>query len=758
MADEPGKSRVYTVSLDFTNLKDQEAAFAKTISEISSKQRELDATTEDGRKQYGELGKQLKVVEGQMKLNQKAVNNLTKEEKANTDQTNFNNNSIKQNRELLKELTAEYIRIQKPTADQTKNLKTLSDTLKNQEKAIGDTRRSVGDYEGAIRNVISDIPGLNKGLEGVSNGFRAIGSANPFGLILQLLAPLIASFVKLEPVTNTINGIFQGITATITTIVSSVQNFFSLLSSGTGFLSAFSDSFSGLGDRIGNAATEGYNLVQAIDELEDAERANQAAIAQTNRDTAVLLVQSKDRNKTEQERISLLQQANKLEEEQIKKDLAIAFQRESLAAKQLATIIRNGGDRDKAEQDLADAQSKRFEAEQAFSVQTEKNLNRINSLVQTEADLRTKAAEKREKQQEKEKADEEKRLSELKKRAEEARKIFDDTTKAEFEFTKNATDIFYEQQQADLEENLANQFITEEEFKEQSLLLQQEKLQAQLIALQDYNTTVGGLDDEIARKEIELQNFTTKNKLDNIVKEEKAKEEQKKKDDKRIQDLTVKNQQFANVISDVFVRSLNSQEGFLKSFLKGVGAAILDALEKELIAVQLATIAKTTAQSLASPDSILSFGATGILRAGIIIGLIKAAFATFRSQVTGFANGGLIEAYAAGGLTGTRIMGHHGIPIRRSNGDNRLATVKTGEVILNGMQQQRLGGAKTFRRIGVPGFADGGRIAARNVDQNLSIDTNALVKAISAIQIVADVQEVTDKQNRIKFIDSIADV
>lgn len=751
MADEPGKSRVFTVSLDFTNLKDQEAAFAKTISEISSKQRELDATTEDGRKQYAELGKQLKVVEGQMKLNQKAVNNLTKEEKANTDQTNFNNNSIKQNRELLKELTAEYIRIQKPTADQTKNLKTLSDTLKNQEKAIGDTRRSVGDYEGAIRNVISDIPGLNKGLEGVSNGFRAIGSANPFGLILQLLAPLIASFVKLEPVTNTINGIFQGITATITTIVSSVQNFFSLLSSGTGFLSAFSDSFSGLGDRIGNAATEGYNLVQAIDELEDAERANQAAIAQTNRDTAVLLVQSKDRNKTEQQRISLLQQANKLEEEQIKKDLAIAFQRESLAAKQLATIIRNGGDRDKAEQDLADAQSKRFEAEQAFSVQTEKNLNRINSLVQAEADIRAKAAEKREKQQEKEKADEEKRLSELKKRAEEARKIFDDTTKAEFEFTKNATDIFYEQQQADLEENLANQLITQEEFQAQSIVLQEEKLQAQLLILQDYQTTVGGLEDEAARKEIEIQNFTTKNKLDNLTKEKKEKDKQLDEDKKRADQQKNLNAQLANQLGDLFAQTLIEQGNFAKNFAKFLATSILEILERQVIA-------SATVQSLVSPDSIATFGATGIIRAGIIVGLIKGAFAAAREGINGFINGGMIKAYAGGGLSGTRIMGHHGIPIRRSNGDNRLATVKTGEVILNGMQQQRLGGAKTFRRIGVPGFADGGRIAARNVDQNLSIDTNALVKAISAIQIVADVQEVTDKQNRIKFIDSIADV
>jgi len=44
------------------------------------------------------------------------------------------------------------------------------------------------------------------------------------------------------------------------------------------------------------------------------------------------------------------------------------------------------------------------------------------------------------------------------------------------------------------------------------------------------------------------------------------------------------------------------------------------------------------------------------------------------------------------------------------NGDNVLATVKTGEVILNKDQQKRLGGDKTFRAIGVPGFAGGGKV------------------------------------------------
>lgn len=80
------------------------------------------------------------------------------------------------------------------------------------------------------------------------------------------------------------------------------------------------------------------------------------------------------------------------------------------------------------------------------------------------------------------------------------------------------------------------------------------------------------------------------------------------------------------------------------------------------------------------------------------------------AAITGvqFADGGKVPGYARGGLSGTRIQPHHGVPIQRSNGDNLLATVKTGEVILNERHQKALGGDATFRAIGVPGFNSGG--------------------------------------------------
>jgi hypothetical protein len=68
------------------------------------------------------------------------------------------------------------------------------------------------------------------------------------------------------------------------------------------------------------------------------------------------------------------------------------------------------------------------------------------------------------------------------------------------------------------------------------------------------------------------------------------------------------------------------------------------------------------------------------------------------------------QPLAEGGVvTGERINRKQNIPTR-SNGDNVLAYVKRGEVVLNQRQQSLLGGSPTFRKIGIKGFAEGGMV------------------------------------------------
>lgn len=70
-----------------------------------------------------------------------------------------------------------------------------------------------------------------------------------------------------------------------------------------------------------------------------------------------------------------------------------------------------------------------------------------------------------------------------------------------------------------------------------------------------------------------------------------------------------------------------------------------------------------------------------------------------------------------------------------ANGDNVLATLRRGEVVLNKKQQAMLGGAPTFRAIKVPGFAEGGVagavISAPDISGTSSAERIRLLEEIS---------------------------
>ncbi len=130
-------------------------------------------------------------------------------------------------------------------------------------------------------------------------------------------------------------------------------------------------------------------------------------------------------------------------------------------------------------------------------------------------------------------------------------------------------------------------------------------------------------------------------------------------------------------------------------------------------------------QALASSPPPFSF-----IQAGII--LIKALIEKGRINAQTFAGGGKVVNPVS--LSSGRITASPNVSPTKS-GDNVLALVKPGEVILNKSQQQRLGGSSTFRRIGVPGFADGGLVplGSDKIGDQLQVpsDANALLSSFS---------------------------
>jgi hypothetical protein len=868
MADE--KSVVYNVSIEYGALKQSQEDIQKRIVELRNEQGKLDATTKEGQKAIRENTAALSALNTQYKTNQKALNDLTTAEKGNTDSINFNNNSIAQNRALLKEMTAEYIRIQNPTKAQTEKLKKLTDTLKEQEAAIGNNVRNVGNYKEAFKDALGGVSIFGVGLDKLGNKLKT----NPIGILIAALGALFVYMQKFEAVFDFferglagISGAFEGV----------IGNLGKLLQG----------DFSGFAEGIANSASESYNLAQATQDLEDAERDLQVQQAIGDAQVKKLIISSKDRTKTDAERIAILNQAGEIERKNFESKVDIAKKEYIIAARELKLAIDNGTAKDAIRQKEVDAKLKLVEISSQSAEVEERILNRTNQLEDDAATERQKREDAR------------------KKAIEDRTKRQLDALKAEQEETAQA----YAIELNDLKQSFANKEKTQQQYDAALRILALKNIDEQIDDLKKRNNKLTKLDDEIAKlriqkKSMEIDGQIEQNKrleanevetrqraqakienvndklmadaktrymveldmangnadaklaaqqryadevyfiqIDTLNKQIALLEADTKNADKNAAEIAKMRIAYQNLVTENGIKSINEIDAATKKSaddldadfkqraekLAAVTQMVLGALqdannaaaEKELKRLEQTTKAKSDvlkkqldtdlikikdniAKGLITQEQgdeqaaklqeksdarqlqiannalkqeneikrkqfesnkrysiaqIIITTALNVIKAfpnayamGVAAGLGVIQLAAVSSQqfVPAFAEGGLVEGFAGGGLSGTKISKGMGVPIKRSNGDNLLATVKTGEVILNQHQQAALGGSRTFKRIGVPGFANGGMVNQNDVSNS----SNELVQAIKNLNLVVSVSEITSVQNRIQAIET----
>ena len=152
---------------------------------------------------------------------------------------------------------------------------------------------------------------------------------------------------------------------------------------------------------------------------------------------------------------------------------------------------------------------------------------------------------------------------------------------------------------------------------------------------------------------------------------------------------------------------LQNATGLQKKFLEIQVKQEQAALEKETEARKKAQKKQAEDQKAIAIVQAIIAGALAIVNAFTLpppASFIAAAATAFAvgAQIAAIAS----QQFAKGGKVGAGNIG------TQPNGDNVLATVKTGEVVLNESQQAALGGAKTFAAINVPGFQGGGIVGA----------------------------------------------
>lgn len=274
---------------------------------------------------------------------------------------------------------------------------------------------------------------------------------------------------------------------------------------------------------------------------------------------------------------------------------------------------------------------------------------------------------------------------------------------------------------------------------EVNLLTQAEKnrLEQQMIStlidspnIQDAFQRLLGIDDEtfkevwsgvgvtISESEVILKGVGTAQQ--NVTNAAKATNDEYDKTLEKIKQQEQATYELGAVMSQVFQGAFASADDAQKKFYQNAIIGLLDYLEKFIMEKKIEALVTQLAGK----------GFAGAITGGIIVGLIDAAFSAAKNQISGYVDGGL-------------VLPEHGIPIKRDNGDNRLATVKTGEVIMNETQQQRLkqaAGVDVFKRLGIPGFANGGvmdggfafRQATSNTNNSIEL-RNMVMDAVRSI-------------------------
>lgn len=656
-----------------------------------------------------------------------------------------------------------------------KQIKGISDELKRNEGAVGDNRRNVGNYVGAIREAIAGTVQFGNGLGGIGNALRA----GPFGLLAFALTTVVSLFQKSQPLLDFFEvklGGISNVISNLTTRAGLLFSAFGSLLSGdlAGAADQASQAFDNLGGSIQDAFEAGQRLAELQQQIDDQNIQNEVTGARANAEIAKRNAQLRDRTRTDQDRIRLAKEIQQIEEKQFKREDQAARLQLNLAQAQLKEALRAKGERvdgitdtekllqlafDRQIQDekflaVKEAQVKVFQLEGESLALIERTQTRLNAIQQ-------QGIEQRDREQQKTQA----AIEKQKKSFDDLAAFLSKTYEAELQTSIKAIDQTFKDQSDNIkllraeqltanqtalaqgvisaEQAAKNEFQINQRFDDLETQNKVNQLNTEILELEKYASTVEGIEELIAERQVSLANLTTEQKLANYQREynrqkqladQALKEEQARQQafqqavTSQLQGVAQASQQLANDL-------INNQQAVFATFSKNVLTSTLDVIEQVLIAESVAAI------GVAKIKDIALFGPAGLITAAIKIAGISAAFGIAKAGVQSalsFHTGGIVPDSGNGRLN--------------RGGDNTLALVKSGEVIANDAQQSRIeaiAGPDIWARAGIPGFNAGGFVPPAPADiPTPAIDLSSANLVVSVRDIDSQLATVRVTQNR----------
>lgn len=255
---------------------------------------------------------------------------LQKSSKALRDERKLLDTSTKEGTDRIKEINAQ--------------IDANDKAIKKNSSSLEQQRLNIGNYKGALDKLIPGLGATADGFIQIGKSIIAAFVANPVGVILAGIALALAGLIKLF--TSTEEGgdklakIMAQVSATFNVLIDRVTQFatgFAALLSGdiSEGIDKMGKSFQGVGDEIEREVKVAGDLADAIDALEERELAYGVAASETANQIKQLILQSKNRSLSEQERIALTNKAIQLETDLNNKRKAIDEEAIRIAATKL---------------------------------------------------------------------------------------------------------------------------------------------------------------------------------------------------------------------------------------------------------------------------------------------------------------------------------------------------------------------------------------------------------------------------------------
>lgn len=407
----------------------------QSIKNLSDEYKAGKITEEDYVKEQADFIKSQELLKQQLSDEQKTLKQVTKQTKATESSYEDMSARLSELKSIWRDLTKE----ERDNANVGGVLKTeinrLDEAIKGMDKSIGDNQRNVGNYEIGIESLMRKLPGFGGMLGNVAS--KAVQSGQAFGVTMVgalksvgkamlklMLNPLIALIAGLaaiimgivaaikrnEEQVNRLKQAFAPLTGVIDLLlkilgkvaeiivviieksIKAIGGVMKLLEK----IPIIGKKIKAVNDEIAESANRSLKIEQERQRIQKEDREELVKIAKNEKEISQLRNEAKETEKyTTKERIAKLEKAIELEKEilQIKKDDAI--EEENIIKMQIANTSVYSNASTKLNDQLAQAQADRYNAEKEFYDGTRRMESELNTFrKETNAELKRKEEER----------------------------------------------------------------------------------------------------------------------------------------------------------------------------------------------------------------------------------------------------------------------------------------------------------------------------------------------------------------------------